>query len=84
MATGSLHSTIEPFNGENWSLCIQRLTFYFLANDVSAEGKKRTLLLTLCGADTYYTAYALVAPKTSGEASFGDIVHFSTMEWNGI
>lgn len=74
MATGGMHGAIEPFNGKNWSSWIQRLTFYFVANDVSNEEKKRALLLTLCGADTFETACALVAPKTPGEVSYTDMV----------
>ncbi|XP_037505852.1 uncharacterized protein K02A2.6-like [Rhipicephalus sanguineus] len=74
MATGGMQAAIEPFSGKNWSSWIQRLTFYFVANDVCDEQKKRALLLTLCGADTFETACALVAPKTPGEVGYADIV----------
>ncbi|XP_037508201.1 uncharacterized protein LOC119383993 [Rhipicephalus sanguineus] len=74
MATGGVQAAIEPFSGKNWSSWIQRLTFYFVANDVCDEQKKRALLLTLCGADTFETACALVAPKTPGEVGYADIV----------
>ncbi|XP_049268928.1 uncharacterized protein K02A2.6-like [Rhipicephalus sanguineus] len=69
-----MQTAIEPFGGKNWSSWIQRLTFYFVANDVCDEQKKRALLLTLCGADTFDTACALVAPKTPGEVGYADIV----------
>ncbi|XP_037518126.1 uncharacterized protein K02A2.6-like [Rhipicephalus sanguineus] len=74
MATGGMQAAIEPFSGKNWSSWIQRLNFYFVANDVCDEQKKRALLLTLCGADTFETACALVAPKTPGEVGYADIV----------
>ncbi|XP_037518397.1 uncharacterized protein LOC119395190 [Rhipicephalus sanguineus] len=74
MATGGMQAAIEPFSGKNWSSWIQRLTFYFVANDVCDEQKKRALLLTLCGADTFETACALVAPKTPEEVGYTDIV----------
>ncbi|KAK8786808.1 hypothetical protein V5799_023413 [Amblyomma americanum] len=71
---GVLHGAVEPFNGKNWSSWIQRLTFYFVANDVSNEAKKSALLLTLCGTDTFETACALVAPKTPEEVSYQNLV----------
>ncbi|XP_037505582.1 uncharacterized protein K02A2.6-like [Rhipicephalus sanguineus] len=74
MATGGMQAAIEPFSGKNWSSWIQRLTFYFVANDVCDEQKKRALLLTLCGTDTFETACALVAPKTPGQVGYADIV----------
>ncbi|KAL3220705.1 hypothetical protein MRX96_005153 [Rhipicephalus microplus] len=53
MATGGMQAAIEPFSGKNWSSWIQRLSFYFVLNDVCDEQKKRALLLTLCGADSW-------------------------------
>lgn len=50
------------------------MDFYFQANDVQDAGKKRALLLTLCGAETYNTVRALVAPHKPGEVSFNDIM----------
>ncbi|XP_037528475.1 uncharacterized protein LOC119405707 [Rhipicephalus sanguineus] len=74
MATGGMQAAIEPVSGKNWASWIQRLNFYFVANDVCDEQKKRALLLTLCGADTFETACALVTPKTPGEVGYADIV----------
>ncbi|XP_037521665.1 uncharacterized protein K02A2.6-like [Rhipicephalus sanguineus] len=74
MATGGMYGAIEPFSGKSWASWIQRVNFYFVANDISNEEKKRAFLLTLCGADTFETACALVAPKTPGEVSFSELV----------
>lgn len=74
MATGRVHGVTEPFSGKNWASWIQRLKFYFEAKDIKLEKKRRALLLTLCGPDTFDAACALVAPKTPAEVSFDDLV----------
>lgn len=74
MATKGVYGIIEPFSGKNWASWIPRLKFYFEANDVKLEKKRRALFLTLCGPDTFDAACALVAPKTPGEVSFDDLV----------
>ena len=74
MATGGMYDAIEPFSGKSWASWIQRVNFYFVANDISNEEKKRALLLALCGADTFETACALVGPKTPEEVSFSELV----------
>ena len=37
---------------ETWQLYVERLTQFYEANDVKALGKKRAILLTVCGAET--------------------------------
>ncbi|KAK8782608.1 hypothetical protein V5799_016050 [Amblyomma americanum] len=41
---------------------------------LSSEEKKRALLLTLCGPETFETVLALVAPKSRGQVPYDEIV----------
>ncbi|XP_042147940.1 uncharacterized protein LOC121836796 [Ixodes scapularis] len=66
--------TIEVFTGKCWSSWSERLSFYFVANSITDRVKKRALLLTLCGAETFETVRALVAPRTPGDVSFEELV----------
>ncbi|XP_037507352.1 uncharacterized protein LOC119383342 [Rhipicephalus sanguineus] len=70
----SLQASIEPFSGKAWTSWIQRLGFYFVANSITADEKRRALLLTLCGPETFETVRALVAPKSPGEVPYEEIV----------
>lgn len=69
MVTGGMHGAIEPFSCKSWASWIQRLDIYFMVNNGSDEVKKRTLLLALCGADTFETMCVLVMLKTPGEVN---------------
>ncbi|KAM7302728.1 uncharacterized protein ISCGN_018236 [Ixodes scapularis] len=66
--------TIEAFTGKSWSSWIERLGFYFVANSINNVEKKRALLLTLCGPETYDIVRALVAPRTPATVSFEELV----------
>ncbi|XP_037528183.1 uncharacterized protein LOC119405417 [Rhipicephalus sanguineus] len=70
----SLQASIEPFSGKAWTSWIQRLGFYFVVNSITADEKRRALLLTLCGPETFETVRALVAPKSPGEVPYEEIV----------
>lgn len=66
--------TIEAFSGKAWASWIERLGFYFVANSITSLDKKRALLLTLCGPETYDIVRALVAPRTPGDIGFEELV----------
>nr|XP_037270424.1 uncharacterized protein LOC119162042 [Rhipicephalus microplus] len=53
---------------------IQRLGFYFVANSITANDKKRALLLTVCGPDTFDTVRAVLAQKNPGEVPYEEII----------
>ena len=58
---------------EDWSMYIERLNHYFIANDV-AEGKK-LILLSACGATIYmYRLIQSLLPHTERERKFYDFV----------
>ena len=47
-SVGEFHS-----DSEEWTVYVERVEQYFLANEITTEGKKRALLLSCCGASTY-------------------------------
>lgn len=65
---------MEAFSGKSWASWIERLGFYFVANNISAVDRKRAVLLTLCGPETYDIVRALVAPRGPGDVEFEELV----------
>ena len=59
------HGTVKAFNeqSDDWPSYIERLQHYFIANDVQEEAKKRSILLTVCGATTYKLILSLAPVK---------------------
>ena len=67
---------------ESWTQYVERLEQYFLANEVEDVGKRRAILLSVCGSKTYPLARDLLQPAKPAEATFKKIVdtlekHFS-------
>jgi len=56
------HGSMKAFNAQvdDWSIYVERLQHYFIANDVTDAGKKRSILLTVCGTPTYKLLRSLV------------------------
>lgn len=76
---------IEEFDVANphaWDAYAERLEFYFQANDVTSNEKKRAVLLSVCGPKTYGVVRSLISPDTPATKSYVEIVgllknHFS-------
>ena len=70
------HGSLSEFNSalEDWKTYVERLEQYFAANDVTAAGKKRAILLSACGASTYQLIRSLLSPATPNDKSFAEIV----------
>ena len=65
---------------ESWSQYVERLEQYFLANEVKDVAKRRAILLSVCGSETY--ARDFLQPARPAETAFKKIVdtlekHFS-------
>ena len=58
----------------DWPAYIERLEFYFAANDVEGDTKKHAILLSSCGASTYGLIRSLVAPSKPSEVAYKNIV----------
>ncbi|KAH7946676.1 hypothetical protein HPB52_003200 [Rhipicephalus sanguineus] len=67
--------------GTYWSW-VERLEFYYEANDIVEASKKRAVLLTLCGKQTYETVRALVAPQKPSKVDFVDIIKLLTQHFD--
>lgn len=68
------HGSVEEFSGKGWSSWAERLQFYFHANGIADDVKKRAMLLTLCGPTAFEGVKALLAPGTPSDHSFEVIV----------
>ncbi|XP_064475325.1 uncharacterized protein LOC135389189 [Ornithodoros turicata] len=64
----------EFSEGADWSSWIERLAFYFEANEITQPTKKRAFLLSQCGERTYHTIRALVHPRLPAEVDYAELV----------
>ena len=78
------HGKIATFNTtvESWTSYCERLHFYFDANDIVDLGKKRSILLTVCGPSTYQLLKSLVQPRTPMEKTYDEIVETLKTHFN--
>ena len=76
LLTMATHGKIATFNStvESWTSYCERLHFYFDANDIVDPGKKRSILLTVCGPSTYQLLKNLVQPRTPMDKTYDEIV----------
>ena len=49
------HGSLSEFDStkDDWTSYVERMDFYFIANDVTSDAKKRAILLSACGAPTF-------------------------------
>ncbi|UYV80200.1 K02A2.6-like, partial [Cordylochernes scorpioides] len=59
---GSIES-FDPKNPEKWIVNLERMIFFFLANDIVKAERRKAIFLTLIGAETYAIARSLASPK---------------------
>lgn len=57
----------------NWAEYVQRLKHFFLANNITDEGKQRSILLSVCGAKTYKLIRNLATLQRPGDIGFKDL-----------
>lgn len=62
MASGSI-GQMESFTigKDDWTLYVERLQEYLIANEIESEEKRRAVLVTLMGSKTYKLLASLVA-----------------------
>lgn len=72
--------TIGEFREDegSWSQYIERMGHYFDANSIVDGGRKRSILLSVCGASTYKLMSSLTAPRKPGEVDFQELVKLMT------
>ena len=84
LLTMATHGKIANFNStvELWTSYCERLHFCFDANDIVDLGKKRSILLTICGPSTYHLLKSLVQPHTPMEKTCDEIVESLKTHFN--
>ena len=67
---------VEPFNvqTDDWSLYTERLSQYFVANDITEDKKKVGILLTVIGSKAYELIHSLLAPVSPAEKKYDELV----------
>ena len=75
-ASMAVHGALAAFKPqeEDWSEYTERLTFYFAANRITTDAKKRAVLLSCCGPATFRLLRSLVLPVSLDEISFENLV----------
>ena len=80
----TVHGKISYFNSnqESWSSYMERLGYYFTANDVRDDDKKKAILLTVCGPAAFELLKSLLQPSTTNDKTYPEIIkvlsdHFS-------
>ena len=70
------HGTFAQFEAgkESWSTYVSRLNHYFIANDVNDAGKKRSILLSICGSATFQLIRSLMPEAEIDDAPYADLV----------
>lgn len=78
------HGSVKAFNSasDDWETYEERLQHYFIANDVNDAAKKRSILLTVCGAATYRLLRSLVNDGAVGNASYDELVLLLKTHYN--
>ena len=67
---------IEPFDIQNddWSLYIERLGQFYIANEITTNAKKVAVLLTVIGTKAYELLHSLLAPELPSTKSYDELV----------
>ena len=66
---------------ESWTNYVERLSFYFIANDIAedADGKRKAILLSVCGHETYQLIRNLVGgAEAIKDAQYADMIKLIT------
>ena len=69
-------------NKEDWQSYAEHLELFFTANNVADVQKKRAILLTSCGIETYRLLKGLTAPAKPVEKTFDELVNLMTNHEN--
>ena len=67
-AYGSVGEYVE--GEEEWSLYLEKLEHFFLANSVSEKGQRQAIFLSTIGPKTYKLLTTLVAPRKPAELKY--------------
>lgn len=63
---------------DDWEQFVERMEFYFIANNVTEEVKKRVMFLTKVSAKTYALIKKICAPQKPDKIALEDIIKWTT------
>ena len=72
------HSSSIQFIQRKLVTFVERLGFYFVANDVEGDDKKRSILLSICGYQTFKLITSLLDAQVLETKSYSDLVKIVT------
>ena len=64
----------DPGAGEDWVQYVERMEYYFLANEITLSDKKWALLISAMGATSYKLLRNLITPTAPSDKSFTELV----------
>ena len=69
------HGRLPQFSGSatEWDVFTEQLSFYFVANGITDDSRKRAILFSTCGTATYKLLKTLVAPADLMSKSFAEL-----------
>ncbi|UYV72607.1 K02A2.6-like, partial [Cordylochernes scorpioides] len=70
--------SFDPKNPEKWIVYLERMIFFFLANDIVKLERRKAIFLTLIGAETYAIARSLASPKELSFVEYDDLIKLLT------
>lgn len=81
---GTIGSVSEfiPGSADSWEIYREQLDFYFEANDISAENKKKAVFYSACGKVTYATLRSLATPRKPGELTYEEALKLLSDHFN--
>ena len=70
------HGKLSIFNrhSKSWTSYSEILGYYFMANDITDETKKKSILLSCSGAATYDLLKYLLQPTSLNDKSYDELV----------
>ncbi|CAG9766765.1 unnamed protein product [Ceutorhynchus assimilis] len=78
------YGNIEQFNvnePKGWESYVERMTFYFSANDIADEAKKLAIFLSLCGPHTCEILRSSLAPDKNYTGGKWLIIELAKENW---
>ena len=80
----AIHGGMAEFDSatEEWQAYEERLSQYFIVNDVQDAAKQRAILLSVCGPRTYKLVKSLISPQKLTDKTYAQLVETLTNHFN--
>lgn len=75
-------SEFVPGSADSWEVYREQLGFYFEANEIITENKKKAVFYSACGKVTYATLRSLATPRKPSELTFDEAVKLLSEHFN--